>query len=138
MGQTLRGDDGAGAIVARRLCASGARPNTLVLDAGPAPENYLGAIVRFAPNVVVYVDVAEMGLRPGAIRWLGGEEVGETMAATHTLSLGMSAKFLKAETGCEVFLLGIQPLADAFDTGLSAPVSAAVDDILATLQPLLA
>lgn len=86
---------------------------------------------------MVYVDVAEMGLEPGAIRWLAGDELGETMATTHTLSLGMSAKFLTAETGCEVYLLGIQPLADAFDAGLSAPVEAAVTDIVATLRSAL-
>lgn len=139
VGHALRGDDAAGSVVARQLGGAAAPDRVLVVDGGCAPENHLGRIVRFRPDVVIFVDVAELGLPPGEVRWLSAEAIGETMTSTHTMSLALSARFLQHETNCAVFLLGIQPLSDGFEEGMSPPVAAAVDHVVDALrQELLA
>jgi hydrogenase 3 maturation protease len=120
MGQDLRGDDGLGPSVARRLrdtlCASN---SLLVLDAGPAPENFTGAIRAFAPDLVILIDAAQMDEIAGRIHLLDRRDCVGLSASTHTLPPHVMADYLTQELGCEVTLLGIQPRQTAVDSQLS-------------------
>ncbi len=65
IGQELRGDDALGLEIARRLQKKlSGREDVLILLAGPAPENFTGALRRFAPQRVILVDAALMGEPP--------------------------------------------------------------------------
>ena len=109
VGHELRGDDGAGLAVARGL-----RP--------------------FASERLL-VDAAQMDEPPGTIRWLAPDDITGVSASSHTLPLHMLARFLQAELGCEVALLGIQPA----DTSLGAPLSESVETAVSTIiQALVA
>jgi hydrogenase maturation protease len=61
IGHELRGDDGVGVTIVRRLqeTCSGS-DSLLLLDAGSAPENCTGILRRFAPDVIVLLDAVEM------------------------------------------------------------------------------
>jgi hydrogenase 3 maturation protease len=108
-----------------------------VLDGGLAPENLTGAIRRFAPDLVLLVDAAEMGEPAGAVRWLSWQETTGVSAATHALPPYMVAQFLASELGCEVALIGIQPQETAFGASLSPPVQRAVRAVTRGLAALL-
>lgn len=131
VGQRLRGDDGAGPAVARRLAAL-AGASLQVVDAGHAPENCLGPIVRFGPDLILFVDAARGGLAPGELTWLRPDEADSRGGSTHTLSLAMLAAYLSAETGAAVHVLGIEPGEMAFGEGLSPVVEEAVAQAAAT------
>lgn len=131
VGQRLRGDDGAGPAVARRLAAL-AGASLQVVDAGHAPENCLGPIVRFGPDAILFVDAACGGLAPGELTWLRPDEADSRGGSTHTLSLAMLAAYLSAETGAAVHVLGIEPGEMAFGEGLSLVVEEAVAQAAAT------
>jgi hydrogenase 3 maturation protease len=135
VGHELRGDDAAGLAVARALQAALAGDErVLVIDAGPVPENYVGPLRRFQPDVVVLVDAAQMGEEAGVIRWLSWQETDGLSASTHTLSPRLLAQFLISELSCEVALLGVQPNNNAIDDPLSSEVVGAVDEIVAAVQ----
>lgn len=131
VGQRLRGDDGAGPAVARRLAAL-AGASLQVVDAGHAPENCLGPIVRFGPDAILFVDAACGGLAPGELTWLRPDEADSRGGSTHTLSLAMLAAYLSAETGAAVHVLGIEPGEMAFGEGLSPVVEETVAQAAAT------
>jgi hydrogenase 3 maturation protease len=134
VGQELSGDDAAGALVARYLKPLlVSRPYILILDGGPAPENLTGALRRFAPDLVLLVDAANLGEPPGTVRWLPFEQIDGVSASTHTLPLNMLAQYLRDELGCAVALLGVQPAQMGFGAALSAPVRQSVDDIVQAL-----
>ncbi len=116
--------------------ASGA-PTLLVLDAGPAPENHTGPLRRFAPELVILVDAARMDEPPGTVRWLPWEETVGLPGSTHTLPASLLARYLTAELGCDVALLGIQPLDTEIGRPMSAPVARAVGEVTAGLADLL-
>lgn len=140
IGNTLRSDDAAGVLVARRLRESRLTrgPETvLVLEGGHAPENSTAQLRRFAPQFVVLIDAAEMGTAPGAIRWIDVEEMDGMSASTHTMPLSMLAKYLSLELDCEVKLLGIQPRSIDVGESVSAEVSRAVDEIVDWLLKVL-
>jgi hydrogenase 3 maturation protease len=132
VGQEINGDDAAGVKVAQALLkrqragsSNAPRPaafSLLVVEAAHAPENCLGAIRRFSPDLVILVDAAEMGDPPGTVRWLDWRDTCSFGTSTHTLSLSVMARYLAAELGCEIGLIGIQ----AGDTSFGAPMSPAV------------
>jgi hydrogenase maturation protease HycI len=138
VGNELRGDDGAGPMVARLLAeAVGGQDGLLIVDGGSAPENSSGLLRRFAPDLVLLVDAAEAGDSPGAVRWIDCAAAGGGGPTTHTLPLRLLSAYLHAELGCRVVLLGIQPADLSLDAPLSGPVRAAVDTVAQALAAAL-
>ncbi|HEX2905276.1 MAG TPA: hydrogenase maturation peptidase HycI [Phototrophicaceae bacterium] len=138
VGSELYGDDAAGVLVARRLKTMlTGREDVLIIEGGIAPENCTGALRRFAPNAVIFVDAAEMNLPPGEIRWLAWDEIAGVSASTHSLPLSVLADYVAAELQCEVYLIGIQPALMAFDAPVSSPVTGAVDQVVSQLATTL-
>ncbi len=110
IGHELQGDDAAGVLIARRLQSLlGPSEEHLILCAGPAPENYCGALRRFEPDLVLMIDAAQMDEAPGTVRLISYKDVTGVGASTHTLPLHILARYLTSELGCEIALLGIQP-----------------------------
>lgn len=105
MGNELRGDDGVGVLVARRLKARGL--GDLVVEAGPAPENYAGYIASRKPRVLVFVDAVEAGLEPGSVVLGDVREIEKEVSyyTTHKAPLSLILQFSGATRG---LLLGIQ------------------------------
>jgi hydrogenase 3 maturation protease len=145
MGHELRGDDAAGVVAARSLMAALAdldesrqspASRLLVIDAGPAPENHTGSLRRFQPDLVVLVDAAHMDEAPGAIRWLPWQDSAGLSASTHTLPVHVLARYLTAELGCQVALIGIQPAGTRLGAPLSPEAQAAVACIVNVLDGL--
>ncbi len=143
IGHELRGDDAAGVVLARLLNQRQGDAALLAVEAGPAPENCFGPLLSYRPDLVLFVDAAQMGAEPGAIRLLDWNLVKAAdgvylNASTHTLPLPALAEFLSAELDCPVWLLGIQPAQTTVSTSLSAPVAQAVQSAAALLADLLA
>ncbi len=138
IGHELRGDDAAGVVLARTLQELVPRDDRLlVVDAGPVPENVGGLLRRFAPDIVLFVDAAQIGEEAGAVQWLAWEDITGLSASTHTLPLHVLAAYLRDELGCEVALLGIQPADTTFAMSLSPDVSRSIAATAQTLAGLL-
>lgn len=138
VGHPLNGDDAAGIAIARHLRVAFANSaRVLALEAGSAPENCTGALRAFGPALVIFIDAAQMQAAPGAVRWLDWRDTSGLSASTHTLPPYVLAKFLVAELGCEVALLGIQPLHNAVTAPLSPVMQRAVETVSAALEHAL-
>jgi hydrogenase 3 maturation protease len=131
VGQEFCGDDAAGIVIVRRLkeLLAGERVPPLLLDAGSAPENLLGSVVRYQPDCILFIDAADMKIKAGSIRLLDECQVDGFGGSTHTLSLGMLARYLTNETGADVSVLAIQPQNLSFNRGISQPVLEAVEEV---------
>lgn len=135
IGQELRGDDAVGIIIVRRLQAL-SNAALLIIDAGPAPENFAGRLLSFAPAVVLLVDALQMDEPPGTIRLVEMDAAQRCSVTTHTLSSHLLADYLRATLHCDALLLGIQPGQDAFGAELSAAVAQSVEQIVQALQSI--
>lgn len=122
----------------RQWARAGGRPDVLVIDGGPAPESFTGPLRRFAPQVVILVDAAEIGAAPGEARLFDWQEAAGLSASTHTMPPSMLAKFLMAELGCKVALIGIQFEHLEFEKPLSKPAAAAVARVTDFIRAALA
>jgi hydrogenase 3 maturation protease len=128
IGNSLRGDDGAGSAFIRALRRMTPRIPTSVLlvDAGTAPENFTGPLRQFQPTLVLLIDAAQLNETPGTIRLLDAMQATGLDASTHTLPLSLTARYLTRAVGCEIAILGIQPADNAYGAPLSPRVRRAV------------
>lgn len=138
VGQVLRGDDGAGVMVARGLAEQLDTPGSvLVLDAGASPENNTGPVRRFRPDLILLVDAANMHEPPGTVRLLDWQDTVGLSASTHTLPPHVLAQYLTATIDCTVALIGIQPANSALGAPLSPEVRLAVRKVIESLAELV-
>lgn len=139
VGNTLRGDDAAGVWVVRAIAERlQAAPDVLLVDGSTAPENFTGPLRRFRPNLVIEIDAAHLGEPAGTIAWVDWRDADGLSASTHTLPPSVLARFLSADLGCRVSLLGIQPATVEMGEGLSPDVAEAVDRLARQLVAWLA
>ncbi|CAO3403071.1 hydrogenase maturation peptidase HycI [Azospirillum sp. 11R-A] len=121
VGNVLRGDDGAGPLLAQLLDEQPA-PGWIVVDGEDVPENHTHHIRALAPHRVLIVDAADMELPPGEVRLIEQDSVAEQfMVTTHAIPLNFLIDSLR-ETIPEILFLGIQPQ----DTSFFAPVTITV------------
>ena len=83
------------------------------------------------------IDAARLDETPGTVRWLDCTEVEGFSASTHTLPLDILISYLKAELGCSVELIGIQPEQTFADAPLTPRVQKASEEILEVLVDCL-
>jgi len=140
IGNQYRSDDAAGILVARALTQRECAADTdhlRIIEAGQAPENSTGELHRFAPDLVLLVDAAEMGNEPGAVAWISKEDIDGMSASTHSLPLSMLAHYLTLELGCKVMLLGVQAASNDVGEIVSPDVLQAVNEVVDGLDESL-
>jgi hydrogenase 3 maturation protease len=139
IGHELCGDDAVGVRIAGMLRSRQPAPaDLLAIEAGPAPENFTSVLRRFQPDLVLLLDSALMGEKPGAVRWLDPEQTEGFSASTHTLPLHILVSYLTMELGCSIGILGIQPEQTFADAPLTPRVQAAAEQVVAGLIDRLA
>jgi len=134
MGNDMRGDDGFGPIVARRLQG---RLRADVIDAGTAPENYLGRIAALEPETVLIVDAVDFDGQPGDIVLLEPNELVTTSFSTHMPSLALLESYLSAEQDVCVLVLAAQPSTTEPGATLSDEMVRAIERTVRLLEKVV-
>ena len=135
VGNPLRGDDGVGAYIGRKLIERGL--GSRVLNVEVALENFIMKIANSKPDVVLFVDaVYQEGLKAGSIVFQELKDVEDyvRLLSTHYIPLGFASKYLKAlvpEMG--VYLLGIKVKSLEYNEKLSREVEEAADYVVDVL-----
>ena len=129
MGNRLRGDDGAGSLIAELLARRGL---DRAFDCGEAPENFLGTLHSHLPCDICVVDAVDFDAAAGTVRVFEGARFGAQAVSTHAAGLGPLMEFLRAGGGLLRCVLAIQPALVAFGDDLSDPVRRAVEQIVSS------
>lgn len=120
IGSELSGDDAIGLLTARKINhAIGQQENVLVLEGGTLPESTSGPLRRFNPDLVIFIDAAELGKPAGTIELIDVERISGASFSTHSMPLKVMMEFLAMELHCEMLLIGVQP--EVIDFGM--PIS---------------
>jgi len=125
VGNELRGDDGVGVYIAKKL------KRRKTVNAGVAPENFIGKIKKMKPERIVIFDALEFGGKPGEVRVVDARKTEGLKISTHSLPLSF---FCKLFEGVEVYLIGIQPKSREFGSFMSEEVVRAAEKLLAELD----
>ena len=130
VGNMLRGDDGFGPALIERIQGT---VQATCIDAGPAPENYLGVIVRAKPDTILFIDAANIDMQPGAYAILKKEDIAGLGLTTHDIPLGMLMDYLEKESRAQICILAVQPAQVAFGSVMSGCVVKALDQLSALI-----
>jgi hydrogenase maturation protease len=122
LGNKIRGDDWAGIYFLRRLKNSGLFNDSLFIEAGISPENYISAILKFNPGVIVFIDAVSNGCLPGEIEFIDPDTIDQLGISTHAYSVRIIEKYISYERKVKFFYLGIVPLHTNMEKGISLPV----------------
>ncbi|MDR3763718.1 MAG: hydrogenase 3 maturation endopeptidase HyCI [Acidobacteriota bacterium] len=134
IGNAMRGDDAAGP---RLIAALEGKVEAALLDAGEMPEAYLGRICQAAPETIVLLDAANLGAAPGAVAILDSAELGSLGLSTHQMPLELLARYLREQTGANVFALGVQPRQLDFFAAVSPEVEETISLVTKILIAIL-
>jgi len=125
IGNSMRGDDGAGSLCSEDLAERLAPEMESVfrsVTAHDVPENFTGVIRSFGPDLVVVVDAVLAGEKPGSIVLVDKMDIKDEGLSTHRVPLSRFADYLEKTVGCRVVFVCIQP--DGLEFG--APMTKAV------------
>jgi hydrogenase maturation protease len=139
-GNVLRGDDGFGVEVVRRLGEDGLPPGVDLMEVGTAGIRLAQELLTPYDRLVI-VDAMTRGGAPGTVYVTAVESV--ESAAEVDLHLAVPARALSVAKALgalprEVFIVGCEPAqVDELTTALTPPVQAAVDAALGHIRHLL-
>ena len=105
----------------------------MCIDAGSAPENYTGKIVKELPDIIILIDAAHLDLAPGEYEVLRKEEIVKSGFTTHDLSPNMFIEYLENETHADIYMLAVQPESINFGEDMSDSVKNTLEELTALL-----
>ena len=141
-GNVLRGDDGFGVEVVRRLQQEGVAPEgTVCLEVGTGGVALAQELMTPCDRLVI-VDAMTRGEAPGSVYVLRVENVGAARSIDMHLAVPARVLELAQAMGTlprEVYLVGCEPVVvDDLTLELSGPVQQAIEPALRNVQELLA
>ena len=125
VGNELRGDDVVGIYVARNFKKDG----WYVIVAGQVPEDFSSEIKKLRPELLIIVDAALMGLKPGEFRIVPPEKIPKVAFSTHGMPLSFFINYLKEYVG-KIILIGIEPRQMEFGRNMSDEVKEGASNLL--------
>lgn len=137
LGNVLCGDDGAGVAAVTRLQRQFAEPPGVAFADGGTLGLTLLSLLRGVRRLIL-VDAIDTGGAPGTLVRLNGDEVGpavRTRLSPHQVGVAdlLEAMRLLDELPEEIVLLGLVPASTALGLGCSAPVRAALPELVAAV-----
>jgi hydrogenase 3 maturation protease len=130
IGNELNGDDAAGMLIVRKLSPFiKDHPGIQVFEAGQALENITGALIRFRPDAILFIDALSVEAPPGSIHMLDPLLSQGFSASTHSLPLSVVIRYLLHEHPCDMHLLGVQVRDTAIGATLSSEVNRSIERI---------
>ena len=136
VGNEMRGDDAFGVILAERIEDE---VPVRVFVCHDLPEDYAVKAADLKPDIVIVLDAADLGGKPGDARLILAQEIPPTPGVTHRPSLEMLARFLELDAGAETWVLGVQPDLERLEVGaaMSEAIEEAVDHLAEMLTRVL-
>jgi len=135
VGNTLRGDDGVGVELARILKESMKSERAKVFIVEDKVDLIPKMLRDVNPGIILLLDAADFGGRPGEIRVMKLEEASRKAISTHELPLDLIMK--AAGISAPAYVLGIQVENLEFGKEVSPQVKAAANEVASLLLKLV-
>ncbi|MFH1621590.1 MAG: hydrogenase maturation peptidase HycI [Candidatus Omnitrophota bacterium] len=123
IGNQLKSDDGFGPSLISRIQN---KINTVCLDTGLSPENYIGKLIKLNPDVIIFVDAVSMDEPPGTVKLIPHDQIPIYGFSTHNMSPKLMIENIKNQINTEVFMLGVQPKNLEFGENISQEINNAL------------
>jgi len=127
IGNTLKGDDGAGTLVCQQLQLAGVCAE--LIDAGTVPENYIQPIIKKTPQNLLIIDAIDSGASAGSINIFRPQQLDSLAISTHTLSPRLFVDMICQSIDADVYFIGIQPAQTRLGESVSPQVTEAIQQL---------
>jgi hydrogenase 3 maturation protease len=134
LGNTDRADDGAGIVVAENLKKP--FPEFSFSEHDGVEGTVLELSEKDEEASIIFVDAANLNLRPGSIRIVKREEIRETEITTHRVAVALMASIL-SKSGKGSAVICIQPGTIEFRGRMTEQVSRSVDLVVGVLSDIM-
>lgn len=127
VGNTMRGDDGLGPELIKRLRN---KTKAKLLDGGELPENYASAIIKHSPDCLVIIDAADLQQAPGHAAIIPENQITGTSFSSHKMPLTMLAAIIRQTLPeIKIIIIGVQPQSAQLAEAITPPVIAALNKL---------
>ena len=109
---------------------AGDNPRLLSCEGSTAPENFIGVIREFQPDLVILVDAAHIEGEVGDIDIISPDKIDGLNFCTHMLPFGVMFKYFEQELNCHILVIGINPGNIRFATEPCEAISKAADKVV--------
>jgi len=134
LGNTDRADDGAGVLVANAL------KKHFPMFSFSEHDGVEGKVLDISESkseaAVFFVDAANLGLKPGAVKIVRRDEIKETEITTHRVAVALMASILE-KAGKKVAAICIQPESIESRGEVTKRVRASIDSVTEALGALM-
>ncbi len=128
LGNPIKGDDGVGVYISDKLIEITNSQVPYILSCYHVPANYLGKIVNYNPDYVIFIDaIFHPDFSPGDIVIIGSSKIQEVDSfTTHYQSYDTIIKFIETELDKQMdyIVLGI----NVTEIELNDPISSIVEN----------
>jgi hydrogenase maturation protease len=139
IGNILKGDDGLGPFIIKRLSEIDLDEDIDIIDFGNRVYDLLLKIREY--NRVIIIDALDMGGRPGEIYVVEPyiEDLEERNINPHTIDIRLLTNIVNklGKKPEEIFIVGCQPKDINFKIGLSETVEKSIDEIINIIKKLI-
>jgi len=130
LGNTDRGDDGAGVLVAEELKKP--FPSYSYSEHDGVEGTVLDISEKDEDLTVFFVDASDMKMIPGSTRVVSKDEIKDTEITTHRVAVALMASILE-RAGKRSAVICIQPKTIEFRGQVSTPVRSSIDRLVRVL-----
>ncbi len=134
LGNTDRGDDGAGILVAQELRKP--FPHYSFSEHDGVEGTVLDITEKKEESTVFFVDAADIKEPPGTIRMIRREDIRDTEITTHRVAVALMSSILE-RAGKRSAVLAIQPKNIGFQAEVTGEVKKAIACVVASLDRIM-
>lgn len=116
IGNPLKSDDNIGNLVVDELKKSVKDRNTLFIRAETNPENFIGKIKKFNPDVIYFIDAVEFDGNLGEVKVFDVNDVLNKSLSTHDISVKVFNDFFP---NAKIVVIGVKSEKIEYGEGLS-------------------
>ena len=138
VGNDLKGDDGVGPYVAEKLKKLIGKDEYFLFIKTAMPEDHVRELKAFTPTLLIIVDAADFGKRPGSLKVIKDYEISDTALSTHITPLSIFLRLYNADQPVKspVTIIGIQKKSNEFGQPLGSEARAAGDKVAEIISSL--
>ena len=119
IGNLLKRDDNIGNLVVDKLRKTIKDKNILFIRGETNPENFIGKIKSFNPDVIYFIDAVEFDGEVGDVKVFSVEDVLNQSLSSHGISVRVFKDFFP---DAEINVIGIKPEDVGYGEGLSKSI----------------
>ena len=135
IGNEMKADDGIGLLAAEEFETKIRKNHQTLLINTNVPENFIGKIEKFGPEMLIIFDAMSASGNPGDIKIIEKEEIAEFSASTHNTPLGIFFQALRADA--KIFLIGIQIKTTEFGEEITKEVISSLPQALSLGEKII-